>query len=482
MSKDVELLIIGSGFGGIGMAIEAGRRGITDYVIVEQAGDLGGTWRDNTYPGAACDVKATLYHFSFAPWTWSRAYPAHDEILAYIRRIADDFRVTPHIEFNAAVSRMTWDGAESRWRVDCANGQSYRARFVVSATGQLNRPRIPAFTGADTFAGASFHTARFDHSVSLEQKRVAIIGSGASTIQVAPAIAGRVAQLDIYQRSAPYVLPKLDPETTTPARFVQRYLPLLTNWSRAKAYLYGELIGSGLVGKRDVRAKARAQWEMYVSAVVADPDLRRRIEPDYEIGCKRILLASDWYPTLQRDNVELVTEAIQEFTTSGITTCDGQSRHYDVVIYATGFESTDFVAPIEIVGRDGRNLHAEWGRRPLAHRGVAVAGFPNFFVLYGPNTNLGSNSILFMLESQFRYVASLMQGITDMGWSGAEVAPQVMDEWRTMIDSASQDTAWLQGCQSWYTVDGVNTNNWPKNSWQYHTLMQDVDIENYQPA
>jgi cation diffusion facilitator CzcD-associated flavoprotein CzcO len=397
-----------------------------------------------------------------------------------MENLADDFGVRPHIHFNHEVTAATWDDTQQRWRVQCTGGVEFDAKYVIAATGQLHRPRTPDIPGAATFSGAQFHTARFDHTVALEGARVAIIGSGASSIQVAPAIAAGVSHLDVYQRSAPYVMPKDDPSTSTWQRIVQRTLPWLTRVSRARAYVFGELFGAGLVGRSVVRDKARGQWEMYVNAVVKDPELRSLVEPDYEIGCKRVLLASDWYSTLQRDNVSLVTSDIERMTSSGIVTRDGTERPYDVIIYATGFESTEFLAPMAVFGRNGVDLRAIWGRRPLAHRGVTVPGFPNFFVLYGPNTNLGSNSILFMLESQFGYVRRLVESASSRGWAVVEVTPEALEQWRHQIDEASQDTAWLQGCQSWYTVDGVNTNNWPFSSWRYHQLLGAADLENYQ--
>ena len=479
MIQEIDFIIIGSGFGGLGMAIEISRYELGTFLILEKGDQLGGTWRDNTYPGAACDVKATLYHFSFAPWTWSRAYPQQEEILSYMNKVATDFDVASHIHYNTEVVAASWNDDEQRWAVTCADGVEYTCRYLVGATGQLNRPRIPQLEGASEFQGAQFHTARFDHSVSLDGARVAVIGSGASAIQVVPAIADRVSTLDIYQRSAPYVMPKEDPTTTARARFVQRRFPWLTLWSRLRSYVFGELFGAGLVGKKSVRAKARQQWEMYVGAVVRDPELRESIEPDYEIGCKRVLLASDWYPTLQKEHVSVITAPIDRLSSSGVVTRDGMERPYDVVIYATGFDATDFLAPISIVGRDDRSLREVWGKRPLAHRGVSVPGFPNFFLLYGPNTNLGSNSILFMLESQITYIRQLVSAAYNLGWTALEVTEAAQETWRRSIDDASGATAWLQGCQSWYTVDGVNTNNWPFSSWRYHSLMRTVDLENY---
>lgn len=480
--NEIDFIIIGSGFGGIGMAIEISRHELGTFLILEKSDQLGGTWRDNTYPGAACDVKATLYHFSFAPWTWSRTYPQQEEILSYLHKVADEFDVEPHVRYGSEVTKATWDEAVQRWTVDCADGSRYSSRFVIGATGQLNRPRIPRFDGMSEFRGAQFHTARFDHSVSLDGARVAVVGSGASAIQVVPAIADRVATLDIYQRTAPYVMPKIDEVTSRWARAIQKYAPVLTLIGRARSYLFGELFGAGLVGKKGVRAKARQQWEMYVGAVVRDPQLRELIEPDYEIGCKRVLLASDWYPTLQREHVSVVTTPIERLTTNGIVTSDGSERSYDVVIYATGFDATDFLAPMDIIGRGGRDLRTTWGKRPLAHRGVSVPGFPNFFVLYGPNTNLGSNSIIFMLESQFSYIRQLVSATDSLGWVASEATAEAQEAWRQLIDDASGETAWLQGCQSWYTVDGVNTNNWPFSSWRYHSTLRNVDLENFQPV
>lgn len=479
MTSEIDFIIIGSGFGGLGMAIEISRHELGTYVVLEKSEHLGGTWRDNTYPGAACDVKATLYHFSFAPWTWSRAYPQQEEILQYMNRVATDFGVDSHVRYQSEVTQATWDAAVQRWTVTCSDGAVFSCRYLIGATGQLNRPRTPQFAGASDFRGAQFHTAQFDHSVSLDGARVAVIGSGASAIQVVPAIADRVSALDIYQRSAPYVMPKEDPSTSRRARFFQKHIPVVTLVSRARSYLFGELFGAGLVGKKAVRAKARQQWEMYVGAVVRDPALREVIEPDYEIGCKRVLLASDWYPTLQRDHVSVVTTPIDRLSHAGVVTIDGDERAYDVVIYATGFDATDFLAPMNIIGRDDRNLREEWGKRPLAHRGVCVPGFPNFFVLYGPNTNLGSNSILFMLESQFSYVRKVVAASDSLGWNSIEVTAEAQESWRQLIDGASGETAWLQGCQSWYTVDGVNTNNWPFSSWRYHSMLRSMDLENY---
>ncbi len=481
-SSAVEVIIIGSGFGGLGMAIEIDRRRLGSYLILEKEDSVGGTWRDNSYPGAACDVKATLYHYSYAPWAWSRTYPPQSEILAYIRATADRYRVTPRVLPNKTVIRATWRREWGLWEVECQDKTKYFGRYLVGATGQLNRPSVPDFPGRESFAGPQFHTARWNHSVDLSGKRVALIGSGASAIQVGPAIAGTVGHLSVFQRSAPYVMPKEDPETTPGQRRRQQYFPWTTLVSRLRAYVYGELFGAGLVGKKEIRSKARAQWEMYVNAVVKDADLRKRIVPDYEIGCKRVLLASDWYSTLQRENVDLVTSGIDAITPKGVRTADGVEHEFDVLIYATGFSTTDFLAPIEITGRTETTLRDAWANRPLAHRGVTVPEFPNLFVLYGPNTNLGSNSILFMLESQIQYVAHLMRAANDRDWRGIEVRTEALEEWRHMIDDESGDTAWVQGCHSWYTIDGVNTNNWPKSSWQYHQLMRSVDLANYTNA
>ena len=481
-TNTVETIVIGSGFGGLGMAIELDRRQLGSFVVLEKANSIGGTWRENTYPGAACDVKATLYHFSYAPWAWTRAYPPQSEILAYITATADRYRVTPRILFDKTVVSATWKSEWALWEVKCADNTTYYGRYLVGATGQLNRPQVPEFAGRDQFTGAQFHTAQWNHDVDLAGKRVAIVGAGASAIQVGPAIAERVGSLTIFQRSAPYVMPKEDPETTVGQRRRQQYFPWTTLVSRLRAYLYGELFGSGLVGKKAIRDKARAQWEMYVGAVVRDSELRTKIEPDYEIGCKRVLLASDWYSTLQRENVSLVTSGISSINATGIVTNDGVQHDVDVIVYATGFSTHDFLAPMTITGRDGSTLREAWAIRPLAHRGMTVPNFPNFFVLYGPNTNLGSNSILFMLEAQIAYAAHLMRAANDRRWTGIEVTPEALTSWRELIDTESSDTAWVQGCHSWYTVDGVNTNNWPKSSWQYHRMMRAVDLASYQPV
>lgn len=479
---EVDVAIIGAGFGGLAMAIAVQQRRLGSWVILEQADDIGGTWHENRYPGAACDVRSELYHYSFAPWSWSTEYPGQAEIHQYQQAVVDRYGLRPHLRLGDGVTSCTFDERRQRWHISTASGATYDARTVVAATGQLHRPRIPAVPGAERFTGPQFHTARFRHEVDLTGRRVAVIGAGASAIQVVPAIAAQVGHLTVFQRSAPYVMPKLNPSTSPWRRFRQRYAPWSLAFTRWRAYLMGELVGSGLLGKDAIRAKARHQWETYVDAVVRDPVLRQRVEPDYEIGCKRILLASDWYPTLQRDNVDLVTEAVTGIDTTGVHTSDGQHHAADVLIWATGFSSTDFLAPIVVTGRDGDTLTEAWASRPLAYRGVAVPGFPNFFLLYGPNTNLGSNSILFMLEAQVQYVSGLLQAARDARLSVLEVDRAAFAAWRLFIDEHSSSTAWLAGCTSWYQVDGVNTNNWPLSSWRYHQMLREIDLPTYLPV
>jgi cation diffusion facilitator CzcD-associated flavoprotein CzcO len=475
-----DVVIIGTGFGGIGMAAEIERRGLGTYVLLEQADDLGGTWRDNTYPGSACDVPADLYSFSWASKSWSRRFPPHDEILAYLRDVADERGVTPNIRFGATVTSVRFDDASGRWEVETAEGLRITAACVVSAMGQLNRPHRPDIDGLDEFAGPVVHSARWDDALDVAGRRVGVVGTGASAIQIVPAIAGATDSLTVFQRSAPYVLAKPDRVTPAVQHRIAARAPWVTRTERARFFARGELLGLAIAGNERVASRVVRDWRTRMESVILDPELRAICTPDYRLGCKRILFSEDWYPALARDNVTVVTEPITRVTKTGVRTGDGALHRLDVIVLATGFEATRFLQPVAVTGRGGVDLQTSWGHRPIAYRGVAYPGFPNFFILYGPNTNLGSNSIVYMLEAQIGYVASILQSVERSRLAFVDVRPEALDRWRAMVDEATERSAWVTGCHNWYTVDGVNTNNWPKATYQYARLMRQVDLIDYE--
>jgi len=475
----VDVAIIGSGFGGLGMAVALDDVGIDSYVILEREGRVGGTWRDNTYPGAECDVTSALYSYSFHPHVWSKKYPAQAEILDYIEEVVDVYGLRPHLRFNMEVEALAYDEHRGRWNITARDGSQFDARVVISSVGQLNRPAWPTIEGRERFAGPSFHSAQWDHSVDLSDKRIGIIGTGASVIQFAPEVAKVAKQTTIFQRSAPYILNKPNPANAPWRKRLYNLIPQAQLVPRARSFALGEFLGLGILGNAKVRERLTALCLSNMRSIVKDPELQAKCTPDYDIGCKRVLATDNWYQTLIKDNVELVTDPIASIGENAIVTQDGSEYDVDVIIYGTGFAATDFLAPMDVTGRKGRSLHDAWHDGASAFRGVAVTGFPNLFLLYGPNTNLGSNSIIYMLESQARYVAGLLKAANEAHLGVVEVRQGAQASWEAMIEKYSGPTSWVSGCSSWYTTDGRNTNNWPRATWRYRKLMNDVDLLDY---
>lgn len=474
----IDVAIIGSGFGGLGMAVALNDVGIDSYVILEREGRVGGTWRDNTYPGAECDVTSALYSYSFHPHVWSKKYPAQAEILDYIEEVVDVYGLRSHLRFNAEVDGIAYDEHRGRWTVRTSSGQ-VDARVVISSVGQLNRPAWPAIDGRERFAGPSFHSAQWDHSIDLANKKVGIIGTGASVIQFAPEVAKVASTTTIFQRSAPYILNKPNPANASWRKHLYNVVPQAQLVPRARSFALGEFLGLGILGNAKVRDRLAALSLSNMRSIVTDPELREKCTPDYNIGCKRVLATDNWYQTLIRDDVSLVTDPIASVNERGVVTEDGSEYDVDVLIYGTGFAATDFLAPMEVVGRGGQSLREAWRTGVSAFRGVAVTGFPNLFLLYGPNTNLGSNSIIYMLESQARYVAGLLKASRDAHLGVVEVRAGSQASWQAMIEKYSGPTSWVSGCSSWYTKDGRNTNNWPRATWRYRKLMKQIDLLDY---
>ncbi|GAA0558224.1 NAD(P)/FAD-dependent oxidoreductase [Actinomadura livida] len=468
-------VIIGSGFGGIGMAIRLREAGIHDVVILEKADGLGGTWRDNTYPGAACDVPSHLYSYSFERKTdWTRRFPPQAEILEYLRHCAGKYGVLDRIRFGTEVTEARFDEERALWRISTTSGV-LESRVLVSGCGQLNRPVLPDIEGRDSFTGTSFHSARWDHGADLRGKRVAVVGTGASAVQFVPEVAKEAAELRLFQRSAPYVIDKPDKPYRAWQQALLGNVPGLYELNRARIYALLESRAIGFFKYPKLLSMVESRFRKTLEDGVDDPALRRALVPDYPLGCKRILISNDYYPALARPHVDLVTDPIERITPAGVRTAE---REYgvDVIVYGTGFQTSDFLAPMKIVGRDGRELNEAWRDGAEAHLGITVSGFPNLFLLYGPYTNLGHNSIIYMLESQFRYIVGCVEVLRRHGLDWIDVRPDVQDAFTREMRERMRSTVWETGCDSWYmTADGKVVNNWPGFTFAYRRATRRPD-------
>jgi cation diffusion facilitator CzcD-associated flavoprotein CzcO/acetyl esterase/lipase len=478
--RSPSVAIIGAGFGGIGLAITLKKAGIRS-TIFEKAEGVGGVWRHNTYPGATCDVPSHLYSFSFEPNPdWSRRYSPQREILEYLERCVERYGLGPSLRLGTEVTSAEFDDESGRWRIDTGAGETVEADVLVSACGQLSRPAMTRIPGADRFAGPIFHTARWDHDVDLHGKRVAVIGTGASTIQVVPAIADRVAQLGVYQRSAPYVIPKKDRPYMPWERRLFRWFPPARLLARFTQWLAFEIFISAFNQFRGMGKLGVRMFERNLEDQVSDPELKRALTPDHVLGCKRVLISPDYYSTLERSNVELITQGVRELTEDGVVAADGIERPADVIVLSTGFESTRFLAPMEIRGRDGRDLNEVWREGASAYLGMTVAGFPNLLVMYGPNTNLGSGSIVFQLESQMAYIADAVEKLRRSG-GRLSVRPEVQQAFDREMQSRLSSSVWQTGCNNWYVDEhGRNTNNWPGFTLEYRRRTRRLDPRDYE--
>ena len=473
--RDVlQAIIVGAGFGGLGMAIRLKQRGEHRFVILEKAREVGGCWRDNTYPGAACDIPSHLYSFSFAPsWRWTRAYAPQPEILAYLRACTATYGLGAHLRFGTEVRGATFDATSGTWVVDTGT-ELLRARALVVACGQLSRPAYPRIPGLERFAGTQFHSARWDHDTALDSARVAVIGTGASAIQFVPAIAPRVARLHLFQRSPPYVIPKPDRAFGRRERALYRRLPVLGTARRARVYANNELRALTLAMPR-LTAGYTWLFRRHLHHQIHDPVLRAKLTPTYPIGCKRVLISNDYYPALARANVEVVTDEIREVTPRGIVTADGQERVIDTLIFGTGFTANEFLAPMAIRGLHG-TLDEAWQGGAEAYLGMTVTGFPNLFVLYGPNTNLGHNSIIYMLESQFDYVMQALDALHRVRRLDVRADIQHASTQHAAALAASTGPATAH----WYkTPAGKITSNWPGYTFTYRRLTRTLDLADY---
>jgi len=472
-------VIIGAGFGGLGAARALRQQGIEEITVLERADAVGGVWRDNTYPGAACDVPSPLYSWS---WSlnpeWSHRYSGQAEILAYLERAAGDAGLLELVRTGQEVTEAAYDEATAAWRVTTTDGTRYDADLVISAVGQLSDPVIPDLPGADTFAGPAFHSAQWRHEVPLADTRVAVIGTGASAIQFVPAIVDTVGTLTVFQRSAPYVVPKPDTEYQPRHHRLFDRFPAAMRGERGATFHLTELLNRALGGASVITtpllSAMRLTWKAQLKRQVKDPALREKLQPDFPIGCKRILFSNDWYPALARDNVSVVTDAITAIESTGVRTADGTLHDADVLIWGTGFAATDFLRTIRVVGRDGVELHDVWKDGATAYLGLGVPGFPNLFCIYGPNTNLGGSSIIGMMEAQAGWIAQVARRIADTDHRSFEVRREAAERFDREMQARLGQSAWAS-CDNWYKDGGRITTNWPGLVSEYKERLAQVD-------
>jgi cation diffusion facilitator CzcD-associated flavoprotein CzcO len=481
MSSRLRIVVVGAGFGGIAAAVELREHGFTDVTVLERGPGLGGTWLNNTYPGAACDVPSHLYSYSYAQRRdWSRLCSPQPEILEYARGVAARHGVDRLVVGGVEVTACAWDDTARSWRVDAADGRSWEADAIVLATGQLHRPAQPAFPGAETFAGRAFHSAAWDHDHDLRDRRVAVVGSGASAVQFVPEIAPLARSLTVFQRSGNWFLPRRNRPYPRAWRALVRTVPGLQAWRRKFVFHYGETLTAmirhprtlGLVGR--ARASAFMRWQLR-----GHPELRRRAWPDYAFGCKRVLFSSAFLPALARPNVTLETAAIERVVPEGVVTADGAVHEVDTIIYATGFKTTSFMFPMEVTGAGGVALGAAWAGGASAHLGITVPGFPSLFIMYGPNTNTSGGSILVYLEAQARYLRQALQRVEATGGAAIEVLPEVARVSDGEVQGRFAGTAWT-ACDSWYRDgEGRIVANWPGYMREYVERTATLDPAEY---
>jgi cation diffusion facilitator CzcD-associated flavoprotein CzcO len=477
--------IVGSGFSGLGAAVRLDEAGHRDFVVLERGNDVGGTWRDNTYPGAACDVPSHLYSYSFAlnP-NWTRSFSAQPEIEEYIRGVARRAGVLDRHVFGCDVTRAAWQDDRQHWELSTSHG-TMTSDVLIGAFGALAEPSLPAIPGIDDFDGELFHSAQWNHDADLTGKRVAVIGTGASAIQIVPAIADDVAHIDVYQRTAPWLLPRFDRPFTRVERWAFRNVPGVLRLARAGIYAMRETQVVGLAKNPRMMKPFELIARAKIRTEIRDPELRRKVTPNFRIGCKRMLIANDWYPALDRDNVDLVTEGIGEIDGHSIVTKDGTVRDVDAIVVATGFHVTDSPMFDTICGRDGRSLSQTFADKGMrAYKGTTVAGYPNMFVLIGPNTGLGHTSMVYMIESQLNYVVDAITTMKSRGIGRIDVRQDQQDAYNEELQRKLAGSVWMTGgCASWYLdAHGNNTTLWPDFTFRFRKQTKRFDVDAYETA
>ncbi|WP_418769525.1 flavin-containing monooxygenase [Mycobacterium neumannii] len=483
LPSHTRIAIVGSGFSGLGAAVRLDEAGHRDFVVLERGNDVGGTWRDNTYPGAACDVPSHLYSYSFAlnP-NWTRSFSTQPEIEEYICGVAGRAGVLDRHVFGCEVTRAAWQEEHHCWALSTTRG-TMTADVLIGAFGALAEPSLPAIPGIDDFDGELFHSAQWNHDANLAGKRVAVIGTGASAIQIVPAIADTVAHIDVYQRTAPWLLPRFDRPFTRAERWAFRNIPGVLRLARAGIYAAREVQVVGLAKNPRLMKLFELLSRAKIRAEIRDPQLRRKVTPNFRIGCKRMLIANDWYPALDRDDVDLVTDGIREVNGHSIITEDGTAREVDAIVVATGFHVTDSPMFDTICGSDGRSLSQTFADKGMrAYKGTTIAGYPNMFVLIGPNTGLGHTSMVYMIESQLNYVVDAVTTMTRRGLSRLDVRQEALDAYNEELQHKLTGSVWMTGgCASWYLdAHGNNTTLWPDFTFRFRAQTKRFDVDAYE--
>jgi cation diffusion facilitator CzcD-associated flavoprotein CzcO len=475
------VLIVGAGFGGIAAAIECKRHGFEDFTILERAPELGGTWFYNSYPGAACDVPSHLYSFSFAQRRdWSRLCSPQAEIHDYLSDVARKHELERHVRCGHTVSACAWDEQRALWTIETAEGERFQADALVLATGQLHQPAHPSIAGIDSFAGHSFHSAQWDHDYPLQGKRVAVVGTGASAVQFVPEIAERAGRLTVFQRSGNWFMPRRNRRYPRIVRAAIEHIPGVQEFRRNFMFQYCELITAAIRHPRTIGRLAGLRSAAFMRSQLKDPELRRKVWPDYTFGCKRVLFSSHFLPALQRPNVEVVTEPIVRVEPAGIVTADGALHELDCIVWGTGFKTNDFMFPMSVAGAGGTELSDAWAHGARAHLGMTVPGYPNMFVMYGPNTNTSGGSIIFYLEAQAAYIRQALQQLMAHRASSIEVRREVEQASDRALQARFAGTAWTR-CDSWYRDEsGRIVANWPGYMREYFEQTQSLDPGEYE--
>lgn len=509
MKPSVRVAIIGTGFSGLGMGIKLKEAGYDDFVILEQSDDIGGTWHENHYPGCACDVQSALYSFSFEQNpNWSRMYARQEEIKAYLKHCAEKYGLMDHIQLNTHVAGARFDEKRHHWTVESCDApalwdymtergmvagdeldrsdkalpkmNSFRADILVSGMGGLSTPAYPSIEGLEGFKGKQFHSQHWDHDYDFRGKRVAVIGTGASAIQFVPEVAKEAAHLDLYQRTPPWIVPKPDRPIRPLERALFKRFPQSLNAFRQSIYWTLEARVLGFVGNPRILKIGELQARRHIRNQIKDRGLRKKVTPDFHFGCKRVLISNNYYPALAQDNVDLLTNGIREVREHSIVERNGEERPVDCIIYGTGFKAQDPIPKGMVSGRGGQDLLDAWKEGAEAYKGTTVAGFPNFFMLMGPNTGLGHSSMVYMIESQIQYVLDALKKIDKNGWRSVEVKENAQSQYNASIHAKLGDSVWHTGCKSWYVNEnGKNTTLWPGFTWQFRQQTRKFDVGQY---
>ena len=481
--QHARIVIVGTGFAGLGMAIQLKSNGVEDFVILEKAGDVGGTWRDNHYPGCACDVQSHLYSFSFEPNPdWTRMFAPQPEIWNYLRKVTDKHGLRPFIRFNSGLAQAAWDDASKLWHIKTTNGDELTANVLISGMGGLSRAAYPDIKGLETFKGKSFHSQDWAHDYELAGKRVAVIGTGASAIQFVPQVQKKAARIDLYQRTPPWIMPKPDREITRTERALFKRFPATQKAFRSAIYWMLESRVAGFVINPRLMKLVERVARSHIRKQIKDPVLRQKVTPDYTIGCKRVLISDDYYPALAQKNVDVITTGIREVRAHSVVTTDGVEREVDTIIFGTGFHATDPLPTGMIFGQHGIDIMDAWKNGAEAYKGTTVNGFPNLFLIVGPNVGLGHSSMVYMIESQIAYVLDALKMMKQQKVKSFEVKPELQADFNRDLQAQLGSAIWsVGGCKSWYIdpKSGKNVTLWPGFTWQFRRKLSRFDADAY---